>query len=309
MTYTTRDACGLRIEDFGLRIERRPAGVTCGAWPFNPQCAIRNPQFAIRNGRRRGFSLVEAVISIFIVSVMMVVALTVLGASRAGQARMADRARGHQLALDLMNEILQAAYFEPDDAALFGPEGIEVGTGRMYFDDVDDYAGWTESPPQTRSGVATSALADWTRSVAVEWASPNDLSCASATATDIKRITVTVLHGVVPAARLVAVRTVAWALEQPQGADLSGNRPPTAIARTDAAEVKAGAAVGLDGRNSIDPDADSLSFAWNFGDGGGAAGSTAAHAYAAPGTYTVTLKVSDGRGGVDTDRLAITVTP
>ncbi|MCE9553289.1 MAG: PKD domain-containing protein [Planctomycetes bacterium] len=39
-----------------------------------------------------------------------------------------------------------------------------------------------------------------------------------------------------------------------------------------------------------------FTYAWNFGDGGTASGATTSHKYAAPGTYTVTLKVT-GRNG------------
>ena len=46
---------------------------------------------------------------------------------------------------------------------------------------------------------------------------------------------------------------------------------------------------------SLDPDDDTLSYSWDFGDGSSPANEfRAAHAYAAAGTYAVTLTVSDG---------------
>ncbi len=50
-----------------------------------------------------------------------------------------------------------------------------------------------------------------------------------------------------------------------------------------------------------------LDYAWDFGDGSTAAGKTATHAYSAPGVYTVTLTVTDLKGGVGTDTLTVTI--
>src|SRR5256885_5282891 len=47
------------------------------------------------------------------------------------------------------------------------------------------------------------------------------------------------------------------------------------------------------------------SYAWTFGDGQSASGATPMHLYTTPGTYTVTLTVTDARGAVSqpvTDR-------
>jgi len=50
-----------------------------------------------------------------------------------------------------------------------------------------------------------------------------------------------------------------------------------------------------------------LDYAWDFGDGTNASGKTANHSYAAPGVYTVTLTVTDLKGGVGTDTLTVTI--
>lgn len=47
--------------------------------------------------------------------------------------------------------------------------------------------------------------------------------------------------------------------------------------------------------------------AWEFGDGGGAAGATAAHAYANPGVYTVTASATDGAGNVARSSRQVTI--
>lgn len=49
--------------------------------------------------------------------------------------------------------------------------------------------------------------------------------------------------------------------------------------------------------SATDPGEDTLTFEWNFGDGVTASGESVDHAYASPGTYTVTLTVTDDDGG------------
>ena len=91
------------------------------------------------------------------------------------------------------------------------------------------------------------------------------------------------------------------------GGDGGGNDPPTAVAAGSPLSVKEGGVVIFDGSGSSDPDGDVLLYAWDFGDGTGAKGVAATHRYSTAGAYTVTLTVTDGRGGVDTDTLTVNV--
>ncbi len=52
----------------------------------------------------------------------------------------------------------------------------------------------------------------------------------------------------------------------------------------------------FDGTQSSDPDGDSLSYQWNFGDGSSSTDAKASHAYAQSGAYKVVLSVNDNSG-------------
>lgn len=52
--------------------------------------------------------------------------------------------------------------------------------------------------------------------------------------------------------------------------------------------------VTFNGTGSSDPEGQTLTYRWNFGDGTSGSGATPSHSYSAKGTYTVTLIVNDG---------------
>ena len=58
----------------------------------------------------------------------------------------------------------------------------------------------------------------------------------------------------------------------------------------------------FDGSPSSDPNDDSLTYSWNFGDGSSGSGVNATHVYDSPGSYSVTLTVSDGKEQATTMR-------
>lgn len=74
----------------------------------------------------------------------------------------------------------------------------------------------------------------------------------------------------------------------------TGNLPPTAKFSSDIDSGNAPLTVQFDASESSDPDGDNLSYSWSFGDGSTATGVGISHLFTQPGTYQVSLTVSDG---------------
>jgi len=163
-------------------------------------------------GCRRALTLVESVVSIAIVGVMLVAALNTVGASQVTQQKIGQRSRAMLLAQDLMAEILQHYYEDPDLAAgSFGLTVAEMSDGdRSLWNDVDDYNGWSASPPQQKDGTELSDFDGWRRSVSVSWVDSADPVTELGSDTGVKLITVTVAFNDLPLARLSALRTNTW---------------------------------------------------------------------------------------------------
>lgn len=94
------------------------------------------------------------------------------------------------LAQQLMSEIVQSSYADPvSGSTTFGPES---GEKRSSYNDVDDYNGWSESPPANRAGAVIPGFTGWTRSVQVSYVDPTTPTTVVSTDKGMKRIVVSV---------------------------------------------------------------------------------------------------------------------
>jgi poly(hydroxyalkanoate) depolymerase family esterase len=89
--------------------------------------------------------------------------------------------------------------------------------------------------------------------------------------------------------------------------DNSRNDSPNADIQASTDVASTGETVNFDGTASSDPDGTIQSYEWDFGDGTTATGSTASHSYSATGTYTVSLTVTDDKGGTGTAAVDVQV--
>ncbi|MBT8484419.1 MAG: prepilin-type N-terminal cleavage/methylation domain-containing protein [Phycisphaerales bacterium] len=165
----------------------------------------------------RGFTLIEVTLSLLIVGVVLVSSLYALGAvARLGRT-VVDDDRARLLARSLLAEVIQSPYEDPDGSPVFGRE-FESGSTRDGWDDVDDYHGWSASPPQAKDGTPLSGFTDWTRQVSVAYASTGALATAVAE-TGLKRITVTVTDPSGVVTTVEALRSRASSYEQAPALD------------------------------------------------------------------------------------------
>lgn len=121
---------------------------------------------------RRGLSLAEVVVASVLVGTVVVGSLNMLGASVQTKRVGADLVVGAWLADQLLAEIKAQEYIEPDDPGLglIGRNGGESSGDRSNWDDVDDYAFYDVSPPETKDNTVLNAYSDWTRKVDIWWA-------------------------------------------------------------------------------------------------------------------------------------------
>lgn len=196
-----------------------------------------------RQTPRAGLTMAEVVVSTLLVGLVLVTSMkTVGGVIRTWQAT-EQQHDGISLASDMMAEVMQARYFEPDavegsggggllsgilgllggsGGPVYGVDDGESSTVRTDWDDTDDYDDWSKSPPQAKDGTTLSDYTGWTRSVIVQKVKvddPNDVKDDTQTDKGVRRITVTVTDPDGNQTVLVGLRSYCGAMEQAPEAD------------------------------------------------------------------------------------------
>lgn len=175
---------------------------------------------SVRSGwrARRALTLIEVMASTVLVSLVLLTSLRCVGGVFASWQSAESQHEGRGLAQELMAEILQRSYEEPQSSVGFGRESGESSDERSNWDDVDDYHGWV-SRPEDRSGAQLPGYEQWWRGVVVEHAPLDDPAGVSGTETGLKRITVLVLTPSRRLITLVAIRSRWGLMQQPPFAD------------------------------------------------------------------------------------------
>jgi PKD repeat protein len=118
-------------------------------------------------------------------------------------------------------------------------------------------------------------------------------------------------HAFAAPGNYVVTLTVANNLGQTASANDSiiVNPPPTASFKISPNPATTGSPVNFDASGSSHPFGTIASYAWSFGDGSTGTGVAVTHTYAIPGTYAVTLTVTDSDGQVGTSSASIVANP
>jgi len=106
-----------------------------------------------------GFTLIEMILSMLIISISVTGILTVMNMTISHSADPMINNQAIAIAESYLEEILLKSYIDPD--------GSEVGETRASYDDVDDYNGLSDSGVVNQQGSSVAGLTDYNVAVTV----------------------------------------------------------------------------------------------------------------------------------------------
>jgi MSHA pilin protein MshD len=127
--------------------------------------------------RQQGFTLIELIVFIIVVSVGVLGILSVFSVAVKGSGDPVIRKQSISIAEALLDEILAKDF----------SSGGYSGTDRLQFDDVSDYAGYHQVGITSLDGSPVSGLENYTLDIAVDASSALGIAAG-----DIKKVTVSV---------------------------------------------------------------------------------------------------------------------
>jgi len=142
--------------------------------------------------RISGLSYVEVVVSITILAILTVAAMELFGNLGRSKSAILSQDEGNYLAIEMIREIMQKYYQDPNNSDEFGIGADEIKPNRRQMDDVDDYHNWSQSPPQDRRGTSLTQYAHLTRSVQVRYVEADDFSETAENDEGFKEVTITI---------------------------------------------------------------------------------------------------------------------
>jgi MSHA pilin protein MshD len=154
---------------------------------------------------RHGITMAETIVSTLLVGMVLVGTIQLVAPIVRSGSVMSDKLVATNLARELSEEIAAKYFTSPllDDVEAMG---AGVGERRSTYDDIDDYHGLNNSPPQLSDETVMSHLAGWGRQVKVVHVELDDPSAESGSYTGLKRITVTVTKDGVTLAQDITLR-------------------------------------------------------------------------------------------------------
>ncbi|QDT69051.1 hypothetical protein MalM25_19770 [Planctomycetes bacterium MalM25] len=162
--------------------------------------------------RHSGVTLIEVAVSTALVGFVLVAALETLGGAMRMTRQTRDGVDANTLAETLMAEVIALPYSDPEGAAsALGLEADEVvsSSDRSTYDDVDDFHGWLQSPPEDRDGTPIPGYTGWSRKVEISYLHAEPVGSklgASTRDLGLKQVRITVVNPQGAPTELFAIR-------------------------------------------------------------------------------------------------------
>ena len=171
--------------------------------------------------RPRGFTMVEAVLSLVLISGVAVALLTSMRtAARAGMV--AHRQQfGTELAMDILAEVLATPYdtsitevgleaVAVDPLVPASSVAVAVGSDRLAKANTMSFNGVNEASVVTKSGQPVPNATGWRRAITVRYADTSNININPGADTGLALVTVIVMYNGGEVARASALRSHAW---------------------------------------------------------------------------------------------------